>query len=146
MKKGVKKFIIAIIIAIMIFNVFFPIATWAADTHLNLDGLDDVALKGVDGIVGILHYLPKVTIYAIAKIAWTAISALVTGAEHWNLTPDDIIFSGATGAKEIDLIDLSFFNSPDGVTKNVADGISQWYIALRNLVCEVERRVIYSTN
>lgn len=140
MKKGVKKFIVAIIIAIMIFNVFFPIASSASWTD-ELGGTGYL-IAGVDGIVGIIHYIPKVTIYAIVKVVYTAISALVSGGDDFRLTPDDIIFSGATGTNDIDLVSINFFGNNDGVTKTVSEGIAKWYFALRNLAILVSLVVL----
>ena len=140
MKKGVKKFITAIIIAIILFNVFFPI-TSSADWVDDLDGAGKV-VWAIDGIVGVLHYIPKVTIYAIVKVVYTAISALVSGGDDFRLTPDDIIFSGANGTNDIDLVSINFFGSNDGVTKTVSEGIATWYYALRNLAIIVSLVVL----
>lgn len=140
MKKGVKKFISAIIIAIIMFNVFFPI-TSSADWVDDLDGAGYL-VKGVDGIVGILYYLPKVAIYTIVKVVYIAVSSLVTGFDDHKLTPDDIIFSGANGANDIDLVSINFFGNNDGVTKTVSEGIAKWYFALRNLAIIVSLVVL----
>jgi len=140
MKKGVKKFITAIIIAIIIFNVFFPI-TSSADWVDDLDGAGYV-VGAIDGIVGILYGLPKLVVFYIAKVVYIAISSLVSGFEDYKLTPDDIIFSGANGTNDIDLISINFFGSNDGVTKTVSEGIATWYYALRNLAIIVSLVVL----
>lgn len=140
MKKGVKKFISAIIIAVIMFNVFFPI-TSSADWVDDLDGAGYV-VGTIDGIVGVLYSLPKLTVFYITKVVYIAVSSLVTGFTDYKLTPDDIIFSGANGTDDIDLVSINFFESNNGVTKTVSEGIARWYFALRNLAIIVSLVVL----
>lgn len=140
MKKGVRKFIIAILIAIMLINIIFPIIS-SADWTDEFEGPGGVVLKGVDGVVGVLWWGPKVAIYLGFKVIYMALSSLVSGQVTTGLTPDDIIFSGANGT-DIDLISINFFGNASGVTKTVSDGIAKWYFALRNLAIIVSLVVL----
>ena len=132
MKKKIQKIISVLIIVVIIFSVFFPLVSSADFLDELTTGIAESPIPdAVDGIVGIILYVPKLLIYAICKIIYVILSALVTSGTDTKVTPDNIIFAGTDGVPEMDLVTINFFDNVSGST--LKSGIASWYASLRSL-------------
>ena len=155
MKKNLKIFIIIFTVFITCFNIGFPILSYSADINLDKDFEEanktwvDVGGELIDGIVGILTWIPRAIIAAVSQALNTVQTQLCGfGSAGFTLTAEDIIFTGASSrTQQVDLLNINFFDfNANGANKSVIksfrEGVATWYFALRNMAIVVSLAVL----
>lgn len=155
--KNLKIFIIIFIVFITCFNIGFPILSYSANANINIDNdfkdanktWVDVGGDILDGIVGILTWIPRAAVAAISHALGTILTQLCgLGSAGLTLTAEDIIFTGAASRKQqVDLLNINFFDfNANGANKSVIrsfrEGVATWYFALRNMAIVVSLAVL----
>ncbi len=141
MKKKYLKIILIIILAILLI-VCSTMMSQAAEVtpeqeETLLDGLADIGLTLVDGIVGILLLPLKIIMVILGTVIRTVSGgiAIIGGADGFlgtidtiMLSPENILFN------QIKLTDINVFDLSDtGAIGTIRSNIAKWYYALRNL-------------
>ena len=142
MKKCLQKIIIFSTVFIIIFNIGFPILGYASvDVDKQFDGVEttwsSVGGDIIDGLVGILTWIPRAILAAIGMVAQAIISQIcgISGI----VTAEDIIFTGSSRNDQVNIIDVNFFDfstngaASNSLVKTFREGIAKWYYALRNI-------------
>ena len=90
----------------------------------------------LDGIVGILFWLPKMLLLVTLYTAASIIGAIIGG----NFSIESIIFNQAI-ENPISLISVNFFDKTgsdkDNTNKLIQENIATWYIAIRNIAITI---------
>lgn len=90
----------------------------------------------LDGIVGILFWLPKMLLLVTLYTAASIIGAIIGG----NFSIESIIFNQAID-NPISLISVNFFDKTgsdkDNTNKLIQENIATWYIAIRNIAITI---------
>ena len=90
----------------------------------------------LDGIVGILFWLPKMLLLVTLYTAASIIGAIIGG----NFSIESIIFNQAI-ENPINLISVNFFDKTgsdkDNTNKLIQENIATWYIAIRNIAITI---------
>ena len=90
----------------------------------------------LDGIVGILFWLPKMLLLVTLYTAASIIGAIIGG----NFSIESIIFNQAI-ENPISLISVNFFDrtgsDKDNTNKLIQENIATWYIAIRNIAITI---------
>ena len=90
----------------------------------------------LDGIVGILFWLPKMLLLVTLYTAAAIIGAIIGG----NFSIESIIFNQAID-NPISLISVNFFDKTgsdkDNTNKLIQENIATWYIAIRNIAITI---------
>lgn len=146
MKRNLKNIIIVSILFIMIFNVLFPTIASAvdADSILNeFDGVANSTLNVLDGIVGILIWIPR-ALFSVNMYIVQVLMSRVFGDSGIGdvLTPEDIIFSGASGGMNLININFFDFSSNNSLINSFRRNVAKWYFALRNLAIVISLAVL----
>lgn len=142
MKRYLNKIVTILIIFVMVSNILCPII-YAADENEEDEKLEsawELSVGGtiLDGIVGIISWIPRAIFGALFMAFQTLISAL-GGFDSGIITVEDIIFSrtSETGALSgSSLLNVNFFdlNSTGNATiQTLRNNVAQWYYVLRNL-------------
>ena len=136
MKTKLRKFICILILVITIFNIGFPLISSAESPLKNWFPEDYTKLSFLDGTVNFIMAPYKLIPYAIVKVGWGLLSAFATGADDWNVTPEDIIFSGSSKKEGIKFLDINFFDtekSDDATVNKIRESIAKVYYLMRNI-------------
>ena len=105
------------------------------------DGLGEPTILNLitgalDGIVGILFWLPKMLLLVTLYTAASIIGAIIGG----NFSIESIIFNQAI-ENPISLISVNFFDKTgsdkDNTNKLIQENIATWYIAIRNIAITI---------
>ena len=105
------------------------------------DGLGEPTILNLitgalDGIVGILFWLPKMLLLVTLYTAASIIGAIIGG----NFSIESIIFNQAI-ENPISLISVNFFDrtgsDKDNTNKLIQENIATWYIAIRNIAITI---------
>lgn len=156
MKKVLQKVIIFSIVFIIVFNISFPVIGHAAvDVSQQFDdsGIEttwqDVGGTLLDGIVGILSWIPRSILAAVGIVSQTIITQICgISGDGAVLTAEDIIFTGSSRNNQVNIIDVNFFDfSPTGAAQqslvgNFREGVAKWYYALRNISIVISLAVL----
>lgn len=154
MIKTLKKLIPALLVIIILFNAICPpvIALETVDDEDMWDKLEDAGFSVLDGIVGVLTWIPRALLAVVLTVGQTVVSFFVTdNTDPTGLKVDieDIIFAGGTGIDEnkihgIQLLDVNFFNfsSGDQTAVQLRNGVAKWYYALRNIAMVISLVVL----
>ncbi|MCI8412123.1 MAG: SNF7 family protein [Clostridia bacterium] len=149
MKKVLQKIIIFSTVFIIMFNIGFPILGYAASVDVNQQFDDsgveitwgDVGGAIIDGLVGILTWIPRAILAAVGMVGQTIISQVcgISSGAGAMVTAEDIIFTGSSRNDQVNIIDVNFFDfSTNGaaaksLVKSFREGVAKWYYALRNI-------------
>lgn len=145
MKSKFKKLIIIFMVFIICFNISFPLLSYGADINIDNDFKNadstwkDVGGTILDGIVGILTWIPR-AMFAVLGMVGQTILTQVCGFDEAGLTlsAEDILFTGASRENQVNLLNINFFDfsgngANESVVKTFRQGVATWYFALRNL-------------
>ena len=102
MKSKFKKLIIIFMVFIICFNISFPLLSYGADINIDNDFKNadstwkDVGGTILDGIVGILTWIPR-AMFAVLGMVGQTILTQVCGFDEAGLTlsAEDILFTGS---------------------------------------------------
>lgn len=148
MKNILKKLTISMFLVITIMSAYNFIfntenSVQAIDDFKQLAENEGVVGAILDGLVGIVLYIPKAMAYAIIKLVEVIVSGIAaiggmsTGSLTDALSIKNIIFTGARveGFSGIDMVSVDFFNFSNTNTTISAlrQNVATWYYALRNL-------------
>lgn len=145
MKSKFKKLIIILMVFIICFNISFPLLSYGADINIDNDFKNadstwkDVGGTILDGIVGILTWIPR-AMFAVLGIVGQTILTQLCGFDEagFTLTAEDILFTGSSRDDQVNLLNINFFDfngngANESVVKTFRQGVATWYFALRNL-------------
>ena len=145
MKSKFKKLIIIFMVFIICFNISFPLLSYGADINIDNDFKNadstwkDVGGTILDGIVGILTWIPR-AMFAVLGMVGQTILTQVCGFDEAGLTlsAEDILFTGSSRENQVNLLNINFFDfsgngANESVVKTFRQGVATWYFALRNL-------------
>lgn len=155
MKSNLRKFIVICTVFIMCFNIIFPVLSYGANVNLNNDFKDadktwsDVGGEVLDGIIGILTWIPRAALAAIS-IAFQTLLTQVCGlsSSGLTLTAEDIIFTGAASrSQQVNILNINFFDfsgngANESMIKAFRQGVATWYFALRNMAIIISLAVL----
>lgn len=145
MKSKFKKLIIILMVFIICFNISFPLLSYSANIDIEKDFKDadstwsDVGGAVLDGIVGIITWIPRAILAVLGLVGQTILTQLCGFDEAgFTLTAEDILFTGSSRDDQVNLLNINFFDfngngANESVVKTFRQGVATWYFALRNL-------------
>ena len=145
MKSKFKKLIIILMVFIICFNISFPLLSYSANIDIEKDFKDadstwsDVGGAVLDGIVGIITWIPRAILAVLGLVGQTILTQLCGFDEAgFTLTAEDILFTGSSRDDQVNLLNINFFDfngngANESVVKTFRQGVATWYFAFRNL-------------
>lgn len=147
MSKSLQKIIILFLVFIIVFNMSIPIICHAEDINTDQQ-FDDAGVEAtwkeiggdaIDGIVGVLTWIPRAIIAAITIPTQAIITFLcgITG-DGAILTAEDIIFTGSSRNQQVNILNVNFFDfsgngANESIVKSFRENVAKWYFNIRNI-------------
>lgn len=147
-----KKILINVVLIVIVFILMFMPKIYASDTsatagvnsssvNAEADGSGSGLTLGtiVDGIAGILIYVPKLILMIIGALLLRIIGFAINGIDGLvnGIPLDQILFN------KIELLKVNFFSSVDPndanaqIIESIRENIAVWYVAIRNLAAVI---------